>query len=244
METDWSNNTIQSILDYADTHRQFSIGDLFAYLQTDSNIHLSSLKWYLSKLAKENLLTRTGHGIYGKFTKQPFTLESTKEIRDIYNTLQTSFPFAKFCIYNGEIITPLQHHLLSNRIIYVETERDSAEAVFNFLRGENLNAYLRPDKDMIYRYIDLEQRNIFVKNLVSESPLQKVDGIPMPTLEKLLVDILRDPDFFFFQGIESEYIIDNAFSLYAINANKIFRYAERRKVKEELTLILKNLNLL
>lgn len=170
-------------------------------------------------------------------------MESIHEIKDIHETLQTNFPFAKFCIYNGEIIAPLQHHLLSNRIIYVETERDSTETVFNFLRERNHNAYLRPDKDMIYRYIDLDQRNVFVKNLVSESPLQKVDGIPMPTLEKLLVDILRDPDFFFLQGSESEHIINNAFSLYAINRNRLFRYAERRKVKEELTLILENLNI-
>ena len=35
-----------------------------------------------------------------------------------------------------------------------------------------------------------------MKNLVSEAPLQEVSGIPMPTLEKLLVDILRDSDFF------------------------------------------------
>ena len=65
----------------------------------------------------------------------------------------------------------------------------------------------------------------------------------MPTLEKLLVDILRDPDFFFLQGSESEHIIDNAFSLYAINRNRLFRYAERRKVKEELTSIMENLNI-
>lgn len=243
MKTDMSNKTIKSILDYADVHGQFSIGNLFTYLHKDSDINMSSLKWYLFKLVKANLLTRTGRGIYDKLTKQSFILESTNEIRDVYDTLQTNFPFAKFCIYNGEIIAPLQHHLLSNRTIYVETERDSAETVFNFLRERNFNAYLRPDKDMIYRYIDLDQRNVFVKNLISESPLQKVDGIPMPTLEKLLVDILRDPDFFFLQGSESEHIMDNAFCLFTINRNRLFRYAERRKVKEELKLILENLNI-
>lgn len=238
-----SNKTIKSILDYADVHGQFGIRDLFAYLHEDNNINMSSLKWYLFKLVKANLLTRTGHGIYDKTTKQSFRLESTNEIRNVYDTLRSNFPFAKFCIYTGEIIAPLQHHLLSNRTIYVETERDSAETAFNFLREENFNAYLRPDKNMIYRYIDLDKRNVFVKTLVSESPLQKVDGIPMPTLEKLLVDILRDPDFFFLQGSESEYIIDNAFNLYAINRDRLFRYAERRGVKEDLTSILENLNI-
>ena len=39
-----------------------------------------------------------------------------------------------------------------------------------------------------------------MKNLVSEAPLQEVSGIPMPTLEKLLVDILRDSDFFYLKA--------------------------------------------
>lgn len=234
---------VKAILKYAEVHNQFSIGDIFNQLNQDISINMSSLKWNLFKLVKENMLTRSGHGIYEKFTKQPFILESINEVNNIYNSLRRQFPFGKFCIYNGEIIAPLQHHLLSNRTIYVETERDSAETIFNFLKENNHNIYLRPDKDMIYRYINLDNRNIFVKNLVSESPLQKVNDIPMPTLEKLLVDILRDPDFFFLQGSESEHIINNAFHLYAINRTRLFRYADRRKVKGELAFILDNLNI-
>ena len=56
-----------------------------------------------------------------------------------------------------------------------------------------------------------------MKNLVSEAPLQEVSGIPMPTLEKLLVDILRDSDFFYLQGSESERFIENAFKMYSVN---------------------------
>jgi len=96
---------------------------------------------------------------------------------------------------------------------------------------------------MIYRYVDMDSRVIFVKNLVSEAPLQEVSGVPMPTLEKLLVDILRDTDFFYLQGSESDRIIENAFNLYTINRNRLFRYADRRKVKKELSSILENLNI-
>ena len=89
----------------------------------------------------------------------------------------------------------------------------------------------------------MDKRVLFVKSLVSEAPLQKVSGVPMPTLEKLLVDILRDADFFYLQGSESERIIENAFSLYAINRSRLFRYADRRKAKEELSSIIENLNI-
>lgn len=83
----------------------------------------------------------------------------------------------------------------------------------------------------------------FRENLVSEAPMQEISGVPMPTLEKLLVDILRDTDFFYLQGSESDRIIENAFNLYTINRNRLFRYADRRKVKEELSSILENLNI-
>lgn len=238
-----SNEITTAILNYAEKHRNFNIDDLFAYLHEKIGINRSSLLWYLSKLVNNKVLIRTGRGMYAKVIKQAFAPKPTEEVKEIYGLLLANFPFAKFCVYPGEIIAPLQHHLSSNRIIYVETERDSVETVFNFLKEEGHEAYLRPDKEMIYRYIDMDKKAIFVKNLVSEAPLQEVSGIPMPTLEKLLVDILRDSDFFYLQGSESEHIIENAFNLYSINQSRLFRYAGRRKVKEELLSILNNLNI-
>ena len=138
--------------------------------------------------------------MYAKVKKPIFSPKPADDIIEVSNLLQTNFPFAKFCIYQGEIISPLQHHLSSNRIIYVETERDSAEAIFDFLKGEGRSVFLRPDKDTVYRYVDMDSRTIFVKSIVSEAPLQEVSGILMPTLEKLLVDTLRDSDFFYLQG--------------------------------------------
>ena len=226
-----SNETTTFILDYAEVHHDFSLGDLFAYLQEKTGIKKSSLSWYLFKLVNENVLVRTGRGTYAKVMKQVFSPQPIEEVKEVYGLLQSDFPFAKFSVYQGDIIAPL------------ETDRDSAETVFNFLKDRNHDVYLRPDKNMIYRYVDMDSRVIFVKNLVSEAPLQEVSGVPMPTLEKLLVDILRDTDFFYLQGSESDRIIENAFNLYTINRNRLFRYADRRKVKKELSSILENLNI-
>lgn len=126
----------------------------------------------------------------------------------------------------------------------METERDSAETIFDFLKGEGRPVFLRPSKDIVYRYVNMDSRTIFVKNLVSEAPLQEVSGIPMPTLEKLLVDILRDSDLFYLQGRESERIIENAFKMYSVKHSLLFRYSNRRKIKDELLSIPTNLNLI
>ena len=39
------------------------------------------------------------------------------------NYSQDIMDYAHFCIYNGNIISPLQHHLSANNITYIETER-------------------------------------------------------------------------------------------------------------------------
>lgn len=164
------------------------------------DINRSSPLWHLFKLVNSNVLIRTDRGMYAKVRKPIFSPQPADDLIEIFNLLQTNFPFAKCCIYQSEIISPLQHHLSSNRIIYVETERNSAETIFDFLKGEGRPVFLCPCKDIVYRYVDMDSRTIFVKNLVSEAPLQGVSGILMPTLEKLLVDTLRDSDFFYLQG--------------------------------------------
>ncbi|MCM1170043.1 MAG: hypothetical protein NC324_08935 [Bacteroides sp.] len=207
------------------------------------DISKPSLSWHLFRLVNKQVLIRTGRGMYAKATKPIFIPKPISEVIEVYDLLQTQFPFARFCVYQGDIVASLQHHLSSNRVVYVETDRDSVETVFNFLKDGSRDVYLRPDKNMIYRYVNMDECVFFVKNLVSEAPLQKVSGVPMPRLEKLLVDILRDKDFFYLQGSESERIIENALNLYAVNRTRLFRYAGRRKVKEELSSILENLKI-
>ena len=61
-------------------------------------------------------------------------------------------------------------------------------------------------------YIRLDKRSFIVKPLVSESPIQEVNGINVPRIEKLLVDIQCDRDFFYLQEQESLYMMQNAFT--------------------------------
>lgn len=79
-------------------------------------------------------------------------------------------------------------------------------------------------------YIDLGKPVVIVKPLVTESPLKQNDGIMVPTLEKLLVDLCKDEDFYFLQGVEGNYILENARTLYDINESRLKRYAKRRNI--------------
>ena len=81
---------------------------------------------------------------------------------------------------------------------------------------------------------------ILVRRLVTDAPLMKRDGIPLPTLEKFLVDIALDKEFFIFQGYEVEHIFSNANTIYAMNRNRLLRYAGRKNHRDEIERLLIN----
>ena len=235
-------NYSQSIMDYAALHPNFGLQELYAYLDGEAGISRQTVSWYLTKLTESGRLRRIGHGLYAKPTKQEFVIIPTDEDRTLHDELKRLWPFAHFCIYNGSVISPLQHHLAANNITYIETEREATSAVFNHLRDDGRTAYLRPTRDLIYNYIDLSQPAIFVKPLITESPTLQNEGVMVPTLEKLLVDLQKDQDFFYLQEAEGLNIVSNALSLYTINESRLLRYASRRGIRKEIETIIKSIN--
>lgn len=231
------------ILEYAKYNKNFGIDALLSHLKCESGIKKSTISWILYQLVQSKKLARVARGIYTLQNKQIFIPKISDTTKSLYAKIKIKFPFSKFCLYEGDCIAPLLHHLAPNQLIYVEVERDSIETVFNFLKTEEYNVFLKPDKYFFYRYIDMNKRAIIVKTLISEAPIQKISSIPSITIEKLLVDVQKDSDFFYLQGYETMNIIKSAFSIYSINVDKMLRYASRRGLRLETVNILKELDI-
>ena len=222
------------IMEFALNRLEFNADDAFKYCLTKEKTTLPYIRKVLMRLVDSGKLVRPSRGVYLKPDKGVFRPQVNRDVREIYQTLKSKYPFTKICVYEGPWISPLLHHIASNQTIYVEVEKDASEFVFDNLKAGGVKAFYKPDQDMVYRYINLDERNVFVKNLVSESPLQKIEGILVSTLEKILVDIYCDQDFSYLQGSEYERIAENAMTIFNINKTKLLRYAKRRGVKEEL----------
>ena len=222
------------IMEFALTHLEFNADDAFGYCQTKEKSTLPYIRKVLMRLVNSGKLIRPSRGVYLKPDKGVFRPQVSRDVMEMYQTIKDKYPFTKVCVYEGPWISPLLHHMASNQTIYIDVEKDASEFVFDHLKSDGVNAYYKPDEDMVYRYINLDERNVFVKNLVSEAPLQKIDGILVSTLEKILVDIYCDQDFSYLQGSEYVRIAENAMTIFNINKTKLFRYAKRRGVKEEL----------
>ncbi len=117
----------------------------------------------------------------------------------------------------------------------LEIENEASEAVFYYLREINQPVFIKPNKDILEKYLPADKKSVIIKPLVSESPLQECCNLKTLTIEKLLVDLFIDKDIFAAQqGSELITIFEDAFSKYTINLSKLLRYADRRGKKENL----------
>lgn len=114
----------------------------------------------------------------------------------------------------------------------VETEKEVLEAVFTNLTGISKKVFLDPDQKVVDLYILALNEAVIIKPLLSESPTFSMGKFTSATPEKILVDIVAEPDLFRAQQGEIEGIYANAFNEIRINQTKLLRYASRRRKYE------------
>lgn len=237
IETETTMTGINHIMSYADNHHSMTVNDIVVAC----DMKPVTVRQHLSRLAASGYIVRVGYGKYAKtLHKEIFPIKVSGNVRTVYDELCSALPFANFCVYSGEIYVPLQHHLSVNHAVYIETNRDTVESVFSLLKEQYHKVYRQPDAIFMNDYVDLRKDCFIVKPLVTESPIQTIDGVPSPTLEKLLVDILKDPDMEYLRGMEFNYMIETALNQYQLSTTKLLRYAGRRNVRQTVQKIIDN----
>ncbi|MEI6556085.1 MAG: type IV toxin-antitoxin system AbiEi family antitoxin domain-containing protein [Paludibacter sp.] len=235
--------TITDILYFAATNSQFTRKELIAYLEKQKQtVSPNALSIQLDRLLKSNELTRIERGVYAlpATSHKNFIAFISDEIKQLNLQLKTQFPFADFCVWSSKTIAPYMHHIPNLNYIYIDVERDVTESVFDYLNGNSsIRVFLCPNLDDFSRYINGND-SIIVRTLISEAPLQVLDGFNTPTLEKILVDVVGDVEFDFLQGTEITYFYSNVIERHNLNTNKLLRYATRRGRKEEVEQLLNN----
>ena len=232
------SNVRDQIISYAQTNVVFQTNALLQNLLELVDTSKQNILWHLYRLVEQGQLLRVGRGAYTIEVKPQFCPHPNAKVVRIYQLLKEQFPLLSLCVYSGEILADLQHHLSYNNNIYIETDRDATEIVFHFLQDCKERVFLSPDADFVSDYIHLDQASLIVKPLVSEAPTQEIEGVSSPRLEKLLVDILCDKDFFYLQGQEAAYIFEKATQIYGIKTDQLMRYASRRNAKSKIEQLL------
>lgn len=229
--------TTADILNFAFTHKVFTRKELISDLKSQSQREsLSSLSEQLDRLLKSKQLVRLERGVYALSdnTRKEFFIPVSDEMKQINLKIKTHFPFANYCLWDNKAIKSCMHHIPDLNFLYVDVEREVAESVFSLLNTNCLlRVFLMPNQTDFERYISGSE-SIIIRPLISEAPLQIIEGINTPSIEKVLVDIVGDVEFSFLQGSEINYLYTTIFERHNINKNKLLRYATRRGRKEEV----------
>lgn len=207
-----------------------SLDDIVSfYRRFEESVKKTTVKWRVYALVKQGVIQRIGRGKYSLGKQKEFIPVISNENESLYFTLKEEYPFLDISIWTTQWVAQWMLHIPGTYETIVEVEKGSEESVFYFLSDIRNNVFLNPSKDILNKYAKTEKPIIIIKNLVTGSPLQIVNNVQIPSIEKILVDLIIDSELFSaYQGRDLTSVIENAFEYNTINMDTLLRYAGRR----------------
>jgi len=225
---------------YFEGCESFTTNDMYGFFsQTQPDIKKATVNWRVYELVRQGFLKRIGRGMYALGQGNCFLPLPTKKQKNISSRIKKQFPLITFCCWHASALKEFFQHFAVYDFLLIETERETIDAVFHFIKETNKNTFKEPSRDMMENFVFDGKDAVIVKSLISEAPLQDADSVTVPTIEKILVDLVADSEtFFFLQGHEMLNVFESAMGKYTVNTDRLLRYAKRRNKKEELQKIL------
>ncbi len=182
---------------------------------------------------KFGILNRIGRGKFAIGKNKFFTPEISSKIKSVHSKLKNEFPYLRMCIWNTSSLNEFMIHQPGRFYILIEVDKEATQSVFFYLKEHKFSVFIEPTQDLFEKYLPDEKETFIVKTLVSEAPLQTINKISSPTIEKILVDIFCDDIIFAAQqGAEMRTIFQEVLKKYTVNENRMIRYADRRRKKD------------
>jgi hypothetical protein len=222
---------IEDIQSLFQKQKEVERDSIIKFIRKKSSVESST--YLLNKLIKNKIIQRTGYGKYALWEREKLYVPQLDDFeKEIYQLVKKEKPLLETCVWRDSIINEFTLHQPGIFFIFVEVERIGVDAVFDLLRDNYPNVYKQPTAEVFDNYVTYQNNAIIVIPLISEAPLTKVDDIPTISLEKLLVDLVRETKLHeAVQGAELTYVFREAINKYTINKTKLLRYASRRGVK-------------
>lgn len=195
-----------------------------------------TIYWQLSKLQDMGVLQKVGQNTFlvvGNANKRrEYSYGYSKEMQEIVNKIKEEYPLVDFQVWEFVQLNEFVNHQIGKNVFFVEVEHFLEESIFNRLKEYCSRILLCPKEDMFYAYF--EENMVVIQRLLSEAP-KPSENMKGCSLEKLLVDLFSNK--LTGQLVErAEYpgIYEEAFRKYYIDEKKLFRYARRRSLENEI----------
>jgi len=173
---------------------------------------------------------KAGRGWYSNIQKEfNLNIEPTEKITKL---LIEKFPLLEFSCWSIEQLKGFFHHLPSQFITFIYTDKDFLSTLKDFLTENNYTVYLNPYKVEAEKFVELKTKTIILRPSVSfriskEKNLAKIEKILVDLFMEMKKISLIDKD-------EYIKIISNIILDYRINIAEMLDYAHNRKIKDEI----------
>lgn len=213
---------------------------LAALQKAHPNAASATLDWYIHTLLEAGQLVRRGRGRYeiaeGQLARKPLVPSLPDELAKLGRQVGEQFPLLTTCFWSTATVHSFTIQQPFTVYWLVETERAAVDAVIDAILRQPRKGILQKspilraeDLKLAQRYNTESSISLLVKPLISEAPLQQNDnGLNVPTAEKILVDLVADRKVFDLFAEELPNIYTEFDSRFALNLDRLQRYARRR----------------
>lgn len=197
----------------------------------------ASINWMLVTLRKQNHLATTGAGKYFRISqdaplKKQYSYPHSPEYLALEKEIKEAFPLLNFQMWELIQLNDFVNHQIAKNVIFIEVEPMLVDTVYEQLHEKHPYAMIQPTTDSFYKQRGSET-DIVVQKLVTEAP--SPDANHSCAIEKLLVDLLsKKLSGSLIERSEYPRIYEDIFHKFLLDETKMFRYAKRRHLYENL----------
>lgn len=203
----------------------------------------NTLRWKLYHWASQRKIYRIGRGKYSPVGPlKPFSaMPQNTFLEQMAYYLKGKLNDTTLCVWDTSLLANYSLHLPAKNYGIIELGKNELEYAMDALMN---NDYFGPyvfdcnDSTAFKGCLNrskVEQRPVILKKLLQDAPLDSSGGLHYPTIEKVIVDLICEPNFFFaFQGQDLNSILESFHIQHLINFDKLHNYASYRNRADEV----------
>jgi hypothetical protein len=226
----------QKVTEYAAGRETISLEEVMR----DLNVSRITAKNYLSRLAKMDVVKRIGRGLYQVGKGDTATVRLSPELLRIAQEVRERFPMARFIVWSMSMLADYAHYAVGRDLVVLESDRVLSASVRDVLLEKGYRAVLNPEKRDFREYALFGGKTVFVLERSEKYGLAEVDGVLIPTVERVWLDV-----YYFvtrkelsFSPAELGLIFANMLRKGGVNFSRFLRYAQRRNLRDEMIIFL------
>lgn len=207
-----------------------------------------NINFYIYDLIYNNVMYPLYDKVYKISDRKDFEIDIPEYLKTSMIDIFSHYPNIVLIVWDSMVLNKLLNFHLAKNITFIEVENGFENLVFEDIsKNTNLNILFKPTKEEINAN-RFRENIVILKTLKYKAPIRKkrdmsslgrnlyyrkdISDVPIPKIEKILVDLFVDMELDFIDESEKMIIFKNALSDYKVNFKTLFAYARNRNKKD------------